>query len=122
MPVFAPLARPSYDPFGPLSGYDRNIRLPNQGEPVRSRLASSVYPVLDVCMDAYYASLSRSFQGDIEFSHHVEVGGHRATFIMKFRIRGFYDSHVRLWCRDVWKGLSKWARHKGQELPPLQCR
>ncbi|CAJ1456940.1 unnamed protein product [Effrenium voratum] len=73
MPVFAPLARPSYDPFGPLSGYDRNIRLPNQGEPVRSRLASSVYPVLDVCMDAYYASLSRSFQGDIEFSHHVEV-------------------------------------------------
>eukprot|EP00434_Breviolum_minutum_P042479 symbB.v1.2.037812.t1/scaffold5691.1/size24549/1 len=69
MPAFAPLDRPSYDPFGPLGGYD--LGPAGQGEPVWSRLKGSVYPVLDVCMDAYYASLSKSFQGDIEFVHHV---------------------------------------------------
>ena len=70
MPGFAPLARPSYDPFGPLGGYGP-LGPAGEGEPVWSRLKSSVYPVLDVCMDAYYASLSKSFQGDIEFVHHV---------------------------------------------------
>lgn len=69
MPAFSPLERPSYNPFGPLGGYD--LGPAGQGEPVWSRLKGSVYPVLDVCMDAYYASLSKSFQGDIEFVHHV---------------------------------------------------
>ncbi|CAK9044239.1 Ankyrin-1 (ANK-1) (Ankyrin-R) (Erythrocyte ankyrin) [Durusdinium trenchii] len=69
MPAFAPLERPTYDPFGPLGGYE--LGPAGQGEPVWSRLKGSVYPVLDLCMDAYYASLSKSFQGDIEFLHHV---------------------------------------------------
>ena len=69
MPAFSPLARPTYDPFGPLGGYE--LGPAGQGEPVWSRLKGSVYPVLDLCMDAYYASLSKSFQGDIEFLHHV---------------------------------------------------
>lgn len=69
--AFAPLERPSWDPFGPLGGYD--LGPAGQGEPVWSRLKGSVYPVLDVCMDAYYASLSKSFQGDIEFVHHVRA-------------------------------------------------
>ena len=69
LPVFEPLARPSYDPLGPLSGYD--LGKGAQGEPVWSRLKSSIYPVLDLCVDAYYASLSSTFQGDIEFTHHT---------------------------------------------------
>ena len=69
LPVFEPLARPSYDPLGPLSGYD--LGKGPQGEPVWSRLKSSIFPVLDLCVDAYYASLSSTFQGDIEFTHHT---------------------------------------------------
>ena len=69
LPVFEPLARPSYNPLGPLSGYD--LGKGAQGEPVWSRLKSSIYPVLDLCVDAYYASLSSTFQGDIEFTHHT---------------------------------------------------
>mmetsp|Transcript_56927 Transcript_56927/g.133110 ORF Transcript_56927/g.133110 Transcript_56927/m.133110 type:complete len:356 (+) Transcript_56927:59-1126(+) len=69
MPVYEPLALPSYDPFGPLGGYDFGYA--GQGEPVWSRLKSSIYPVLDLCIDAYYASLSSTFQGEIEFTHHA---------------------------------------------------
>lgn len=70
--AFVPLDRLSYDPsFRPLEGYE--LGPGGEGEPVWSRLKASVYPVLDLCLDAYYASLSKSFQGKIEFVHHVQA-------------------------------------------------
>jgi len=71
LPCYAPLGPPTYDPFGPLPGY-----CPNPQDPVGSRLEESLYPVLELCIDAFYVSLSRSFQGPIEFVHHVEAVQH----------------------------------------------
>eukprot|EP00931_Biecheleriopsis_adriatica_P028560 TRINITY_DN17024_c1_g1_i1.p1 TRINITY_DN17024_c1_g1~~TRINITY_DN17024_c1_g1_i1.p1 ORF type:complete len:458 (+),score=68.82 TRINITY_DN17024_c1_g1_i1:61-1434(+) len=70
LPMYVPLERPSFDPFGPLAGYD--LGLASAEGPIWSRLRSSIYPVLDLCIDAYYVALSRTFQGELEFMHHAD--------------------------------------------------
>lgn len=68
---YVPLEALTYDPFGPLPGYSPEDA--PWGGPIWSRLRSSIYPVLDLCVDAYYVSISRTFQGDIEFVHHLDA-------------------------------------------------
>lgn len=71
MPVYAPLDQPTFDPFGPLAGYSPGDS--PWGDPVRSRLRVSTYPILELCIDAYYVAHSNNFHGSIEFVHHWQA-------------------------------------------------
>lgn len=70
LPLYLPLEQPTYDPFGPLAGYSNGDS--PWGDPVRSRLRDSTFPILELCIDAYYAARCRNFQGPVEFVHHWE--------------------------------------------------
>lgn len=59
------------DPFGALAGYDHGS-WPLAG-PTWSRLRSSIYPLLDICVDSYYASISRNYRGNLELQQHIEA-------------------------------------------------
>lgn len=70
-PRFSPLEQPMYDPFRELPGYKLG-EAPWAG-PIWSRLRNSVYPILELCIDAYFVSISKSFQGNVEFAHHIDA-------------------------------------------------
>ena len=69
-----PQGPPKASAFAPLDRLSRSLPLEGYepaGEPVWSRLKASVYPVLDLCLDAYYASLAKSF-GKQELQQHLQ--------------------------------------------------
>merc|ERR1711924_214025 len=70
-PLYVPMERPSFDPFGPLAGYSPGDS--PWGDPVRSRLRDSTNPILELCIDAYYVAHSKHFHGPIEFVHHWQT-------------------------------------------------
>lgn len=74
LPHYAPLDQPTYDPYGPLAGY--SLGDSPWGDPVRSRLRDSTFPVLELCIDAYYVAHSNTFQGSVEFAHHWQAIQH----------------------------------------------
>jgi len=57
--------------FGPLARAEE----PENGDPVWSRLRSCVFPILDVCIDAYYVSLAHDFR-PVDFVHHMAAIRH----------------------------------------------
>jgi len=71
MPIYMPLDQPTYDPFGPLAGYSPGDS--PWGDPVRSRLRQSTFPILELCIDAYYVAHSKHFSGSVEFAHHWQA-------------------------------------------------
>lgn len=75
LPLYVPLQHPTYDPFGPLAGYSYG-ETPWRGDPVRSHLRDSTFAILELCIDAYYVSRSKDFQGAYEFFHHWEESQH----------------------------------------------
>eukprot|EP00929_Paragymnodinium_shiwhaense_P056270 TRINITY_DN28169_c0_g1_i2.p1 TRINITY_DN28169_c0_g1~~TRINITY_DN28169_c0_g1_i2.p1 ORF type:complete len:350 (+),score=48.02 TRINITY_DN28169_c0_g1_i2:72-1121(+) len=87
MLAYAPLDQFRDDPWGPLAGYSALDEAP-WGGPVLGRLCSSIYPVLELCQDAYFVSLSPSFRGQLEFDHHLDAVTH---FIMDGADTGAVD-------------------------------
>jgi len=71
VPCYAPVSMPTFDPVGPTPGYDP--RDDYRGEPVISHLANSLYPILELCIDALHVSRSSNFLGRAEFEHHVDA-------------------------------------------------
>lgn len=57
--------------FAPIPRVEEPLR----GDPVWSRLRSCVFPVLDVCIDAYYVSLTRKFR-PLDLLHHMAAIRH----------------------------------------------
>jgi len=66
---YAQLERLSDEPFGILAGYASSD--PPIGGPVWSRLADSIYPILELCMDADEAARMCTFQGPVELENHL---------------------------------------------------
>lgn len=69
MSCYAPMSQLADDPFGPLAGYGDQES--PWTDPTWSRLSCSIYPVLEVCLDAYYVSISSSLQTGVELERHT---------------------------------------------------